>query len=142
MVTKYAHEALVREAEYRQCSGDILYFVNNYVYVNAVDVGGRALMKTANRPHQERLLRDLADSSLRNIIALKSRQVGFTTCCAVASLWWAFFHPDQYILFISRREDDARDILAKADYAYWPPEWMQERGPSARTRHPADDLCQ
>ena len=130
MSQQYAYDALVQEAEFRQCASDILYFVNHYVYVNAVDQGGRAIMDTSQRPHQVRLLSDLADTSLRNIIALKSRQVGFTTCCAVASLWWALFHPDQYILFISRREDDAKDILRKADYAYrWLPVWMQDRAP-------------
>ena len=130
MSTKFDITALTREAEYRRCASDILYFVNHYVYVNAVDVGGRALMLTEDRPYQERLLLDLADRELRYIIALKSRQVGFTTCCAVASLWWALFHADQYIWFISRREDDAKDILRKADYAYrWLPEWMRERAP-------------
>ena len=126
---KFDPDALVREAEFRRCATDILYFVNHFVHVSTPD-RGRVLMSTSDRPAQETLLLDLADKNLRRIIALKSRQVGFTTTCAIAALWWAFFHPDQYVLFISRREDDARDILAKARYAYnWLPAWMQERGP-------------
>ena len=130
MPPTYAYDALVNEAEYRKCSTDIIYFVNNYVYVSAPEAG-RVLMRTDDRPYQVDLLVTLADIEQRNIIALKSRQVGFTTCCAVASLWWALFHADQYILFISRREDDAKDILRKADYAYrWLPEWMRARAPA------------
>lgn len=127
---KYAFDALVNEAEWRLCEADILHFVNHHVHVSTPD-RGRVLMRTDDRPDQEGLFRKLADTDARRIIALKSRQVGFTTTCAVASLWWVLFHPDQYILFISRREDDARDILGKADYAYrWLPEWMRERAPA------------
>jgi hypothetical protein len=129
-MARYTYDALLREAEWRKCEASLLYFVNNYVHVSAPPPVGRTLMRTDDRPHQVQLLELLADRTERNIIALKSRQVGFTTSCAVASLWWAFFHPDQYVLFISRREDDARDILHKADYAYrWLPDWMRERGP-------------
>jgi hypothetical protein len=128
-MARFTVDALVNEAEWRKCEASLLYFVNNFVYVSTPDQG-RQLMRTDNRPHQVRLLEELEDKSVRRLIALKSRQVGFTTSCAVASLWWAFFHPDEYVLFISRREDDARDILHKADYAYrWLPEWMRERGP-------------
>lgn len=126
---RYALDALVNEAEWRHCAEDILYWVNHYVYVSTPD-RGRVLMDTHDRPAQQALFTDLADRELRNIIALKSRQVGFTSTCAVSSLWWVLFHPDQYVLFISRREDDARDILAKADYAYrWLPDWMLQRAP-------------
>jgi hypothetical protein len=125
----YSAEALLRETEFRRCAEDIIYFVNNYVHISAPP-RGRVLMDTHERPYQVDGFHVLADTSLRRVITLKSRQVGWTTTCAVAALWWAFFHPDQYILFISRREDDARDILAKADYAYrWLPDWMRERGP-------------
>lgn len=128
-MAKYSVDALLHEAEWRKCEASLLYFVNHFVYVSTPD-RGRQLMLTEERPHQVQLLEQLADKDQRRIIALKSRQVGFTTCCAVASLWWAFFHPDQYVLFISRREDDARDILHKADYAYrWLPDWMRARGP-------------
>lgn len=129
MPKTYALDALVREAEWRLCESDILHFANHYVYVSTPD-RGRVLMRTDDRSDQEGLFRRLADREQRRIIALKSRQVGFTTTCAVAALWWVLFHPDQYILFISRREDDARDILAKADYAYrWLPDWMHDRAP-------------
>jgi hypothetical protein len=128
-VPDYALDALVNEAEWRICEADLLHFVNHHVHVSTPD-RGRVLMETKDRPHQETLLAKLADSSVKRIIALKSRQVGYTTSCAVASLWFALFHPDQYVLFISRREDDARDILHKADYAYrWLPDWMRERAP-------------
>lgn len=130
MAERFSHDALVREAEFRLCASDIVYWTEHYVYVSTPD-RGRVLMDTSDRPAQRDLLADLVNPELRRIIALKSRQVGFTTCCAVASLWLAFFRPDQYVLFISRREDDARDILHKADYAYrWLPDWMRERGPA------------
>ena len=122
-------DVLVREAEWRLCATDIVHWANHHVYVSTPD-RGRVIMDTTDRPAQASLLRDLANEELRRIIALKSRQVGFTTTCAVAALWCVLFHSDQYVLFISRREDDARDILHKADYAYrWLPEWMRERAP-------------
>jgi hypothetical protein len=128
-VANFKLDALVREAEWRHCGEDILHWVNNHVYVSTPD-RGRVLMDTSDRQAQQDLLTDLANPALRRLIALKSRQVGFTTSCAVAALWWALFHHDQYILFISRREDDARDILHKAEYTYrWLPEWMRERAP-------------
>lgn len=128
-MAKYEANALLREAEFRRCSQDLIYFVNHHVHVSAPP-HGRVLMNTSDRPYQVDGLHLLADSSVRRMITLKSRQVGWTTMCAVAALWWVLFHPDQYVLFISRREDDARDILHKADYAYrWLPDWMRERGP-------------
>ena len=130
MATKFDTEALVREAEWRKCQADVVHWANHFVQVVALDAGGRCLMNTSNRPYQEEGLRMLADPSQRRIITLKSRQVGWTTTCAVAALWWVLFHADQYVLFISRREDDAKDILHKADYAYrWLPDWMRERAP-------------
>lgn len=129
MATKYNADALVHEAEWRRCRDDLLYFVNTYVYVSTPDQG-RQLMSTTERPYQVEGLLMLADPSVKRMITLKSRQVGWTTMCAVAALWWVLFHADQYVLFVSRREDDARDILHKADYAYrWLPDWMRERAP-------------
>ncbi len=129
--TRYEFDVLVQEAEWRHCGADIRYFCEHYVHVSTAEGGGRrVLMSMAKRRRQRRLLMDLANPDVRRIICLKSRQVGITTTCAVAALWWVLFHADQYILFISRREDDARDILAKADYAYrWLPDWMRDRAP-------------
>lgn len=130
MTERYDLDALVREAEWRKCAADIVHWANHHVQVVALDKGGRTLMDTSDRPYQADGLRMLADPTQRRIITLKSRQVGWTTTCAVAALWWVLFHDDQYVLFISRREDDAKDILHKADYAYrWLPDWMKERAP-------------
>jgi hypothetical protein len=129
-MARYDVDALVHEAEWRRCENDVVHWANNFVHVVALDLGGRVLMDTSDRPYQAEGLRMLADPTQRRIITLKSRQVGWTTTCAVAALWWVLFHPDQYVLFISRREDDARDILHKADYAYrWLPDWMRNRAP-------------
>ena len=113
MATKFDTEALVREAEWRKCQADVVHWANHFVQVVALGAGGRCLMNTSNRPYQEEGLRMLADPSQRRIITLKSRQVGWTTTCAVAALWWVLFHADQYVLFISRREDDARTFFTR-----------------------------
>ena len=76
---RYDADALVREAEWRKCAADIVYWTNNYVYVVALDQGGRVLMDTSDRPYQVEGLTMLADPSQRRIITLKSRQVGFSS---------------------------------------------------------------
>jgi hypothetical protein len=126
----FSKAALLQEAEWRRCEADEDYFVERYWSVSTPD-RGRILMDMSDRPYQRQGLALFRNPEHRKIITLKSRQVGWTTLCAVHSFWEAFFHPDQYVLFISRREEDAKFILRKADYGYrWLPDWMKERGPN------------
>src|SRR5262245_47724952 len=99
-MARYDVDALVHEAEWRRCAADVVHWANNFVHVVALDQGGRVLMDTSDRPYQRDGLRMLTDPEQRRIITLKSRQVGWTTTCAVAALWTVLFQPDQYVLFI------------------------------------------
>ena len=126
----YKDLEILREAQWRAASQDPIYFANTFCHISTPD-RGRILMDTSQRPYQEEGFRLLMGSHGRKVITLKARQVGWTTTCAVHALWESFFFNDRYTLFLSRREEDAKDILAKADYAYrWLPDWMrEERGP-------------
>jgi hypothetical protein len=126
----YKDLELVREAQWRRAEKDPVYFANAFGYISN-PLKGRMLMDTSERPYQEEGFSLLSGSRGRKVITLKARQVGWTTTCAMHSLWESFFQNDRYTLFISRRELDAKDILRKADYAWkYLPDWMRlDRGP-------------
>ena len=66
----------------------------------------------------------------RYIITLKSRQIGWTTLVAAYAFWLAYFHPDRLIIFLSKGEREAANILKMVKYGEKRlPEWMKARGP-------------
>jgi len=45
-------------------------------------------------------------------------------------VWLAFFHPDRFIVMLSKAEREAIKLLSKAKYGYrYLPQWMLDRGP-------------
>ena len=67
----------------------------------------------------------------RNCIALKARQIGFSTLVAAFCLWVALGGADRQIYMLSRRELDSISLLNKAKFAWKTmPEWAQRRAPS------------
>lgn len=65
-------------------------------------------------------------------IALKARQIGFSTLTSLFAFWACFFYPDRVIIMLSRTERDSRKLLRHARYAYkYLPDWMKLRGPYA-----------
>lgn len=70
----------------------------------------------------------------RMIITLKSRQIGWTTLVAGYAFWLAFFHPDRLVIFLSKGEREAANILKMAKYGYKRlPPWLVSRGPAKLT---------
>ncbi len=66
----------------------------------------------------------------RQNLALKARQIGFSTLVAAYVLWCTFGWDDRQIVLLSKNERDAVKLLAKARYAYRSmPEWVRVRGP-------------
>jgi hypothetical protein len=66
----------------------------------------------------------------RYSLALKARQIGFSTLIAAFCFWLTYFYPDRAIVMLSRTERDAVKLLEKAKYgARFLPEWMKYRGP-------------
>ena len=67
----------------------------------------------------------------RKNLALKARQIGFSTIVAAWVLWQAFGWGERDIVLLSKNERDSVKLLAKARYAYRNmPEWVRLRGPA------------
>jgi hypothetical protein len=58
-------------------------------------------------------------------VVLKARQLGVSWLVAAYALWVAIRRPGQLVLLISKKEDDAKDLLAKVKYIHdrLPEEW-------------------
>lgn len=64
------------------------------------------------------------------MVALKARQIGFTTVVAAYAVWWCLFNHDSPWLMASRNEDAAKKNLARASYGYRRlPQWFRDRCP-------------
>ena len=115
------------ELEWRRCANDEDYFLRNYIYIpSESDVRGRVKFDLFD--YQEELL-DLFKTN-RFVIALKARQLGYTTLAMAHSIWLAFFRPGATILVVSQTQKSANKNLAQARLAYqFLPQWMKERAP-------------
>ena len=67
----------------------------------------------------------------RYTVALKARQIGFSTLSAAFALWVAIGGPDRQIYLLSKKEDSSVALLNKAKFmAKNLPEWVKVRAPS------------
>ena len=130
-------EELLQEREWRRMCPDwdtatvddkvaaFTYFCEKYWYIRHPS-RGRILfpMRDAQKETAQVWLGD------RYSIALKARQVGFSTLAGAMAFWEAFFYPDRSIYMISKGEREAISLLTKSRYGYrFLPEWMRLRGP-------------
>jgi len=81
-------------------------------------------------------LRDAQKDTLRTwikrryTIALKARQIGFSTLAAGFALWLTFGWNDRQVVMLSKGEREAISLLRKSKDAYKNmPEWVKLRGP-------------
>ena len=93
---------LQREAEWRRCSSDERYFLENYWHI-AHPAFGRILFKL--RHAQSNALAHWDEH--RYSLTLKARQIGWTTLVAAHQFWLAFFHADQNVIDLSRTERES-----------------------------------
>jgi len=115
------------ELEWRRCAADEKYFIDTYIWVpSEEDPRGRTRFHLFD--YQEELLE--LTKSQRFVVALKARQIGFTTLAMAHALWLALFKPGAKILLVSRNQESSNKNLAQARLAYqFLPPWMKERGP-------------
>jgi hypothetical protein len=140
-MSRYSITELLREKEWRRCRGKALqdlgafeYWCRHYVHIQHPEQG--AILFDL-RPMQLQIMQEWMTE--RYSLVLKARQIGWSTLVANYALWLAFFWPDQLIVMLSRKDDDAVKLLGKADYAYKRlPEWMRERGPKRKTQNVKD----
>lgn len=118
-------EDVLHELEWRRCKADEKYFLRNHFKIR---VPGKGKCSFDLRVAQDETL-DIWNAE-RYTIALKARQIGFSTLAAGHVVWMAMFQPDKFIVMLSRTEREAAKLLLKAKYGYKHlPEWMKERGP-------------
>lgn len=115
------------ELEWRRCAADETYFLQKYVFIpSEEDPRGRTKFELFD--HQHELLTLFKNN--RFVVALKARQLGYTTLAMAHALWLSFFRPGAVILVISRNQKSANKNLGQARLAYqFLPQWMKERAP-------------
>lgn len=118
------------ELEWRRCAQSEEYFINNYVWIPSMeDARGRTRFHLFD--YQSELL-NLTKTN-RFVIALKARQIGFTTLGMAHALWLALFRPGATILIVSETQKSSNKNLAQARLAYqFLPIWMKDRGPKVK----------
>lgn len=118
------------ELEWRRCASDEAYFINQYVWIPSErDQSGRTRFSLFD--YQRELLQ--LTKQQRFVIALKARQIGFTTLGMAHALWLALFRPGANVLIVSETQKSSNKNLAQARLAYqFLPQWMKERGPSIK----------
>ncbi len=140
-MSRFSITEMLREKEWRRCRGKTTqdidafeYWCRNYVMIQHPE---RGAILFDLRPMQLDIMRVWMVE--RYTLVLKARQIGWSTLVANYALWLAFFWPDQLIVMLSRKDDDAVKLLGKADYAYKRlPAWMRERGPVRKTQNVKD----
>lgn len=119
--------ALINEVEFRRCKEDPLYFFKNYWWVQT-PAGEGGKMKFDPWPEQENVISTVIND--QKVLALKARQIGYSTMIAAISFWEAFFWGGRLIIMLSRRESDSIKLLKKVIFGYRNlPDWMKLRGP-------------
>jgi hypothetical protein len=136
-VAEYTLEELVQEREWRRIAPDwrkatpeqllaaFEFFCANYWWIR--------------HPERGRIKFELFDAqreavrlwlSERYTIALKARQIGFSTLISTFCFWSTYFYSDRAIVMLSKTERDAVKLLEKAKYgSRFLPDWMKYRGP-------------
>lgn len=118
--TQIDYRTLIKN-EYIKCAKDPAYFMRKYVYIQH-PMRGRILFDLY--PFQEKVLHLFRDS--KNIIVLKSRQLGISTLGAGYALWLLTFHRDKNVLCLATTQATARNLVKKVIFAYEQlPKWLQ-----------------
>lgn len=96
------------------------YFCSHYWYIK---VPGKKILfdlRESQRETVEDWLRE------RFTIALKARQIGFSTLSGAFAFWLAWGWADRQLIMVSRNEREAVKLLQKSKYGYrFLPDWMK-----------------
>lgn len=113
------------EASYEELADAFEYWCAQYVFIR---FPGKGKIKFKLRDAQ----RETVELWIANryTVALKARQIGFSTLVSLFSFWCCFFYPDRTIIMLSKTERDSQKLLTHARYASrYLPTWMLHRGP-------------
>lgn len=111
--------------EYIKCKEDILYFAENYYYIQTIDHGR---IKIPLWEFQKKMLKAFIDPSpKRHIIVLSARQMSKTTVSALYLLHYMLFGKDCNVAILANNERTSREILSRIQMAYLNlPLWLQK----------------
>lgn len=109
------------DEEYKKCSMDIIYFVENYVKFK----NDKGFTLVTLRDYQKDSLHmlgdevwdeELEDVKLKNnkLIFLQSRQSAKSTTVVAYFVWYCLFHADKNITITANKERSTKEILKKA----------------------------
>lgn len=123
----------LREAVWRKCETQPLWFVENFWFIIDPQMMGWVLFKL--REYQlddgQWFVDSMKERRQRRLV-LKARQIGWTTLAAALVMWDILFHENHPWLIASQTEGDAQATLEtrlKQPYQRLP-RWMQDRGPT------------
>jgi hypothetical protein len=119
-----------QELLFRRAKESFLFFFEHIWVIQIPRVGPT---HPKMRPFQREVAELLGEREGRApllLVALKARQIGFTTLVAAYAVWFCLFHNDSPWLLASRNEPAAKKNLARAAYGYRRlPQWFKDRCP-------------
>ena len=129
-------ERVRREAAWRICKKDAFLFAEKHWWIQHPK--GSRLFEL-REPQIEALKLWVSGS---NSITLKARQIGWSTLVGFYAFWLAYFNPETKVLFLSKGEREAGELLDKVGFGLDRiPGWMKARGPSITTLFRLLGLC-
>lgn len=112
MKTLFINWTEVQLREWVRCKLSAVYWAMNYVWIQEKETG--YIIPFNMLPYRKRMLVDLQDGY--DLVIDKCRRAGASWTMKTFAAWKMNFHPGSTILDLSRREDDAIDLLDKARF--------------------------
>lgn len=122
---------LERELLFRRCQRDPEFFITEYVKVLVVGKGYKPFELWEHQPEVIEWMHSKHRLEQTHNIALKARQIGWTTIGNAFALWSMLFHDNRPWLQISVGQEEAADALGnklKVPYSMLP-SWLRRRLP-------------
>lgn len=105
--------AKFQEAEIARCAEDGWYFVKHLVKTrDEAAAAGASIMPFPDEPALEAIWNVLEHSPSKLIIIAKSRQIMVSWVTCAFALWRARFFPNRQIVWQTKKEDDAKDMVS------------------------------
>ena len=102
--------------EYIRCEEDILYFAENYFYIQTLDDGR---IKIPLWEFQKKLLKIMLNPpDKRHVVVLSARQMSKTTVSSIYLLHYALFGKESNVAILANNEKTSKEILGRIQMAY------------------------
>jgi len=107
----------------KRCQKSPSFFIDNFCKVKHPKLG---ILPFKLFSYQKKCLRHFMNKRFN--VFKKCRQCGISTLTGSFALWYAMFYNDKTVLIVSKRDDDAKEYLARnVKFAYNNlPSWMKE----------------